>query len=62
MRVRKWMKVQKDRTISLDHSDVLRLGTNNLEKIIKLSTRSNKLIIIKTQDIKEIINSYQANA
>ena len=61
MRVRQWMKVKSDRKISLGHADIDRLGTNYLEKIIKLSPKMNKIIVANTQDIKEFINTDVAN-
>lgn len=53
MRIRKWLKSHKERHITLDHNDFMRIGKKNLIKITSIARKYKKTIIVITQNVYE---------
>lgn len=56
MRVRKWLKSQKDKQIQIEHKQADRLGSKNLQKIMSVSPTLNKSVMVQTQSKENFKN------
>ncbi|WP_430510717.1 hypothetical protein [Gottfriedia solisilvae] len=55
LKVREWIKAHQSNIICLDLQKINKLNDNNVKKIIKLSPKYKKSVIVKTQDSNDIV-------